>query len=166
VAVAAAAEIVGREPELDALRRFVEQIAAGPSAAAIRGEAGVGKTVLWRATVQAAEQKAVTVLQTRCVEAEMPLALGGLCDLLDVAYPAVSDELVEPQRRLLAVALGLEAPGDDPPERTALARAFLACVRALALKAPVLLAIDDVQWLDGPSKRSVAFAARRWATHR
>jgi DNA-binding CsgD family transcriptional regulator len=161
VVVAAGNELVGREAELAALRQFVDALAEGPSGAIIRGEAGIGKTVLWRAALEAGEQGAADVLATRCAEAEMPFALGGVGDLIETALAKAADELAEPQRRALAVAVGLEAPPDEAPDPTTLPRAFLACLRTLATRSPVLVAIDDVQWLDPPSQRILAFAARR-----
>ena len=106
------------------------------------------------------------MLETRCVEAELPLALGGLCDLLDGAFEDAADGLAEPHRHALAVTLGVEAPGADPPERLVLPRGFIAFVRVLAARGPVLLAIDDVQWLDAPSQRIVAYAATDSLGHR
>jgi DNA-binding CsgD family transcriptional regulator len=161
VVVAAGNELVGREAELAALRQFVDALAEGPSGAIIRGEAGIGKTVLWRAALEAGEQRGADVLATRCAEAEMPLALGGVGDLIETALAEAAGELAEPQRRALAVAVGLEAPPDEAPDPTTLPRAFLACLRTLATRSPVLVAIDDVQWLDAPSQRILAFAARR-----
>jgi DNA-binding CsgD family transcriptional regulator len=161
VVVAAGNELVGREAELAALRQFVGALAEGPSGAIIRGEAGIGKTVLWRAALEAGEQGGVDVLATRSAEAEMPLALGGVGDLIETALAEAADELAEPQRRALAVAVGREAPPDEAPEPTTLPRAFLACLRTLAARSPVLVAIDDIQWLDPASQRILAFAARR-----
>src|SRR5215211_8767834 len=91
----------------------------------------------------------------------MPLALGGLADLLEEALADVAGELVEPQRRALAVAIGVEAPSVERPDLVVLPRAFLGCLRVLAARSRVLLAIDDVQWLDPPSQRILAFAVRR-----
>jgi DNA-binding CsgD family transcriptional regulator len=161
VAVTADFELVGREEELSRLKGFVDGVADGPCSVVIRGEAGIGKTLLWRAGIEATEQAGVRVLVTRCAEAEMPLALGGLADLLDTALAEVGDELAAPQRSALAVAVGLEAPTYGTPGRIALPRAFLACLRTLAGHSPLLLAIDDVQWLDPPTQRILAFAARR-----
>ena len=70
-----------------------------PPGAVIRGEAGIGKTALWRTAVELAETAGVTVLVTRCAEAEMPLALGGVGDLIETALAEVAGELAEPQRR-------------------------------------------------------------------
>ena len=154
-------ELVGREEELDRLWSFVRRLAGGASAAVICGDAGIGKTVLWRAGIEAAEQAGVRVLLTRSVEAEMPIALGGVADALDTAFHEVTEELFEPQRRLLASVLGMEPPSADAPDQSALPRAFLAYLRALAGRGQVLVAIDDLQWLDPPSQRMIAYAARR-----
>ena len=143
------------------MTRFIDELPGGSGGALIRGEAGIGKTVLWRAGVELARQAGWRVLVTRCVEAEMPLALGGFGDLFDGLLPEIAEELAEPQRRALAVAAGLEAATAGAPDRVALPRAFLAALRALAARTPVLLAIDDVQWLDPTSQRILAFAAGR-----
>jgi hypothetical protein len=161
MAVAATFELVGREDDLARLAGFVGDLSVGAAGLVIRGEAGIGKTALWRSAVELAETAGVRALVTRCAEAEMPLALGGVGDLIETALAEVADELAEPQRRALAVVIGLEAPPDEPPDPVALSRAFLACLRTLAARAPVLVAIDDVQWLDAPSRRILAFAARR-----
>jgi DNA-binding CsgD family transcriptional regulator len=161
VVVPSGFELVGRENELAELRQLVAGLAERPRGMLIRGEAGIGKTVLWRAGLEAARQAGVRVLATRCAEVEMPLALGGLGDLLNRAFPDVAEELAEPQRRALAVALGLEAPPEETPDQIALPRAFVACLRALADRAPLLVAIDDVQWLDAPSQRILDFALKR-----
>jgi len=154
-------ELVGREGEVDRLRRFVEQVPGVAGAALVRGEPGIGKTVLWREAVEAAEGAGIMVLATRCVEAEMPIAFGGLSDLFDSGFLDVAGELAEPQRRALAVALGIEAPSRDAPDDVTLPRAVVAALHALAARGPVLVAIDDVQWLDAASRRVVAFAVRR-----
>jgi DNA-binding NarL/FixJ family response regulator len=161
MAVAATFELVGREEELARLEGFVRDLSAGATGVVIRGEAGIGKTALWRTAVELAETAGVKVLSTRCAEAEMPLALGGVGDLIETALAEVAEELAEPQRRALAVAVGLEAPPDEAPDTTTLPRAILACLRTLAGRSPVLVAVDDVQWLDAPSQRILAFAARR-----
>jgi DNA-binding CsgD family transcriptional regulator len=161
MAVAATFELVGREEELAPLEGFVRDLSDGAAELVIRGEAGIGKTALWRTAVDLAETAGVKVLSTRCAEAEMPLALGGVGDLIETGLAEVAEELAEPQRTALAVGVGLEAPPDEAPDPTALPRAFLAYLRTLTSRSPVLVAIDDVQWLDAPSQRILAFAARR-----
>jgi DNA-binding CsgD family transcriptional regulator len=158
--IATGFELVGREDELARLEGFVRDLSVG-TAVVISGEPGIGKTALWRTAVDLAETAGVRVLATRCAEAEMPLALGAVGDLIETALEEVADELAEPQRRALAIVVGLEAPPDEAPDPTALPRAFLVCLRTLARRSPVVVAIDDVQWLDAPSQRILAFAARR-----
>jgi DNA-binding NarL/FixJ family response regulator len=161
MAVRTRVELIGREGEHERLRRFVADLVAGPGALLLHGDAGIGKTALWRAAVEEAEAAGAKVLVTRCVEAEMPIAFGGLADLLGESLPDVAAELSEPQRAALAAAVGLEAPHDTSPDRIVLPRAFTTALRVLAGRAPVLIAVDDVQWLDPPSRRVLAFAIRR-----
>jgi DNA-binding NarL/FixJ family response regulator len=161
MAVASEHELVGRGAELDRVREFLSRGQEGPRAMIIRGEAGIGKTSLWRAAIDSDDVRQLRVLSMRCVEAELPLGLAGLADLLQDAFPVVADELADHERSTLAVAIGLEPPQERPREAIALPRAFLAVLRALSRDVPVLVAIDDVQWLDAPSARVLSFAARR-----
>jgi DNA-binding NarL/FixJ family response regulator len=161
VVAAKSFELVGRDEERARLAAFVVALTAGPHALLIRGEPGIGKTVLWREGVRAAQRSAVRVLVSRCAEAELPIPLGAVADLLDPAFEEIQDVLPEPQRRTLAAALGIATDGRTRPDRLAVPRSFLAALRALAEDAPLLLAIDDVQWLDASSARVLAFAARR-----
>ena len=163
VATTPSLALVGREEELARLEAFVAQLGAGPRALLLRGEPGIGKTALWREAVTAAERGGARVLVTRCAEAEMPIPLGAVSDLVDPAFEDVADSLAEPQRHVLAAALGLETDGRARPDRLALPRALVAALRALAAERPLLLAVDDVQWLDAASVRTLSFALRRVA---
>jgi DNA-binding CsgD family transcriptional regulator len=91
----------------------------------------------------------------------MPIPLGTVTDLLDPVFSEVADALAEPQRHVLSAALGLETDARVRPDRLALPRALVAVFRALAAAAPMLVAVDDVQWLDPASARALAFVARR-----
>ena len=62
---------------------------------------------------------------------------------------------------MLAVAIGIDPPTKEASDRIALPLAFLALLRVLARDEPVLIAVDDVQWLDPSSARILSFAARR-----
>lgn len=148
------AELIGRDEELQVVQRFLER--AGARTLLIAGEAGVGKTSLWRAGARRAEAAGMLVLAARPTEAETSFAHAALGDLLG-AHGAVLDDLPAPQRRALEAAL-LVADVSAPPDRQAVALAALAALRALA---PVVVAVDDVQWLDAPTAAVLAFAARR-----
>jgi DNA-binding CsgD family transcriptional regulator len=174
VTPATSAELIGRERELATLARFVEGLERGPGALLLRGEPGIGKTVLWRAGIRAAEESEASVLVARCAQTELPLAFGGLCDLLDGAPSEVVESLPEPQRHALAVVDGREAAAENASQHLVLPRAFLGLLRGLAARGPIVLAIDDVQWLDPASRRLIAYACARFgdapigvlATHR
>lgn len=154
-------ELVGRERETGELKRFVERLPDGMRAILVRGEPGFGKTAIWREAALAAETAGIRVFATRCAEAELPIALGGLCDLIEPAFGEIADELPERQRRAIAAAFGVEDPPAVAPDGLTLPRAVVAVLRLLAARTPVLLAIDDVQWLDAASRGVLAFALRR-----
>jgi DNA-binding NarL/FixJ family response regulator len=140
--------IVGREPELAALR-------SAPRALVLTGGPGIGKTTLWESGVDAARDKGQTVLVARPTGAETQHSFAALTDLFDGVDTAA---LPAPQRSALDVVLLRAAPTASPPSAHAIA---LGVLNALRAGGPVLVAIDDLQWLDGPSAAALAFAARR-----
>ncbi len=153
-------EFVGRETELAEVERFLQRSAGGSCALQIDGTAGVGKTALWTEGLAAARRRSYAVLTSRPVEIETKLSFSGLADLLEPVLGDVLDELPDPQRQALEVAL-LIAPARSQPDQRGVATAFLNALRTLARDRQVLVAIDDVQWLDSSSGQVVAFAARR-----
>ncbi len=155
------AEVVGRDAELQNLAAFLDNLKSGPGALVLAGSAGAGKTTLLRAGAELAAARGYAVLQTMPASSEMMLAFAGLADLLEPHLPGVLDELPSPQARALRVALMLDAAPANPPEPRVIAAAFRGTVISLARSAPVLLVIDDVQWLDPASEAVVGFAIRR-----
>lgn len=99
------------------------------------------------------------MLQSRSAEAEQELAFAGLGDLLEDALDVILPSLPTPRRQALQGALLLE--DDLVVDPRALALAVRSALEALAVDEPVLVAVDDVQWLDPSSSRAVAFALRR-----
>jgi len=140
--------VLGRERELEVLARFVGDMATGPSAALLEGSAGIGKTTLWLEAIAMAEHAGLVVLSTRASESEARWSYAGLGDLLTgsvVAFP----ELPEPQRRALETTLLRGGTPTASPDQRAVSLAVLAVIRRLAEeRAAVVLALDDVQWLD------------------
>ena len=153
--------VVGREPELAALRGFLADGAPLPAALVLEGDAGIGKTTLWRAAIEIAGEAGHRVLRCQAAVAESQLAFAALSDLLAGALDDTLPGLPLPQRRALEIALLLVEPAGAPPDIRALAAACLGVIRQLTAHSSVVVAIDDVQWLDASSRTVLEFAVRR-----
>jgi DNA-binding CsgD family transcriptional regulator len=154
-------DIVGREREIVEVERLLDRAVTAPARLALLGEPGIGKTTVWEAGVEAAEQHGFRVLRARPAEAESSLAYAGLTDLLAGVDEQLFDRLPDPQRQGLGVALLRAVPDGAPTDARAVFAGFGSVVAALAEEQPVVVAIDDLQWLDGPSARALEFVGRR-----
>jgi DNA-binding CsgD family transcriptional regulator len=153
--------IVGRERELADLDEFLDTVPAGPATLVIEGEPGIGKTTIWQAGVAGARERSWRVLESRPVESEAKLSYAALGDLLEAELEATLPSLPGPQRRALSIALLQEEPRGPRPEERAIAVGVLGALRRLSEAGPVVLAVDDVQWLDTASASVLDFALRR-----
>ena len=153
--------VVGRDTELASVSSFVSSISEGALALALEGEAGIGKTTLWRAGLDEAGDHAYRILVARPAESETALSFSGIGDLLDTVLDEVLATLPARQNRALSRALVLGDDEGPPPDPHAIGLALLNALRALADERPVVVAIDDVQWLDPASAGGLAFAGRR-----
>jgi DNA-binding CsgD family transcriptional regulator len=149
-----------RQAENDAVRAFLTS-GATPAALVIEGEAGIGKSTLWGAGVTEAMRRGDVVLSVRPAQSEARMSFAGLGDLFDPFADSLLPRLEAPQRTALEVALLRRVPAGVPPNEREIGAAVLAALRVLATDAVVLLAIDDVQWLDRASADVLAFALRR-----
>jgi DNA-binding CsgD family transcriptional regulator len=156
--------VVGRDRELDALRRFLDGNAQTARTLLLEGEAGIGKSTLWRSAVELARNRGYRVLECRADRSETRLSFAALRDLVGDAFADVADDLPGPQRHALAVILLLEEPAGAPPSLGTTAVAFLSLLRALAAGGRVLVAVDDVHWIDTASAGPLAYALRRLRT--
>jgi DNA-binding NarL/FixJ family response regulator len=152
--------LVGRERELQAITRFLDAAAMGPAALVLEGDPGIGKTALWRAAVASASRDR-RVLVCRAVEAETGYAFAGLGDLLGPFVDEAAGSMAEPLARALDAAL-LRGGGTAATPR-AVGMATAAALTRLAEVGPLLVAVDDAQWLDGPTADALRFAVRRLA---
>jgi DNA-binding CsgD family transcriptional regulator len=159
-AVIAQGGAVGRESELATIRQFVEADASR-GVFVLAGPAGIGKTTLWEAGLDIARERGRRVLSARASDAETQLPFSALIDLCDDVPTEVLQELASPQRSALEVALLRAAPVDEAPSVHAIALGFRNVLRALSAQTPILIAIDDVQWLDSSSLDVLTFLARR-----
>jgi AAA ATPase domain len=158
--------VIGRDEVLGSIRAFLAAVERGPMALVLSGVAGIGKTILWEEGVAEAGHGFERVLSCRGIEAEAALSFSGLSDLLSDVVADVAALLLPVRRRALEVALLLAEPGDDVPDARAIGVAFLDVLRILAERGPVLVAIDDAQWLDEPSAGAIGLALRRLGMER
>ena len=155
-----AAPLRGRNSEAGALGRIVEAVRAGESRVlVIRGEPGVGKTVLLDLlATQASECQIVRALG---VQSEMELAFAGLHQLCVPMLDRL-DRLPVPQREALQTAFGLISAG-PAPDRFLVGLAVLSLLSEVAGERPLICLVDDQQWLDRASAQALGFVARRLA---
>jgi DNA-binding CsgD family transcriptional regulator len=156
-----ATAVIGRDEELGSLQAFLADIDEGPTALVLTGEPGIGKTVLWESVVEDAGESFGRVLSCRGVEAEASFAFAGLSELLSGVLEETAPALVPPRRRALEVALLLAEPGDLTPDTHAIGLAVLDVLRVLAERGRVLVALDDVHWLDASTAAVLEVAVRR-----
>jgi DNA-binding CsgD family transcriptional regulator len=154
-------ETVGRNEELQRINAFLDLSDEGPSALVLEGEAGIGKSTLWAAGVDAARERGLLVLSARPAEAERQLAGAVLGDLLEGVLAEVLPVLSPPRRRALESVLLLEDPTGSHVEPRTLGVAVRSSLESLAAERPLLLAIDDDQWVDPLSAAALSFALRR-----
>lgn len=149
---------LGRDRELGEVERFLDHVREGSRSLSLTGPPGIGKTTIWREGKRRAEARGWTVLTSRPVQSEARLAFAGLADLLE---PVALDELAVVQRHALEVAMLRAESGPETVDARVVGTAVLSILRTLAGRAPVVIAVDDAQWLDGASAEALSFAVRR-----
>ena len=154
-------EIVGREEELASVRAFVDEAVEGSATLVLEGEAGIGKSTLWLAGIERALSREMRVLRSRPAEAERGFAHVALGDLLEDVSDDVLPALSPPRRRAIEVVLVRQEEAGERIDPRTLGIATRSTLQLLAREARLLVAIDDVQWLDDASAHALAFALRR-----
>ncbi|MGR6918196.1 ATP-binding protein [[Actinomadura] parvosata] len=156
--------LYGRDAELGVLTDLVARGLAGAGGALLlRGEAGMGKTALLGAARDAAVAQGARALSAVGVQSEASVPFAGLHQLLRPVLDRAS-ALTTRQRRALLAAFGMGE--DTAPELFAVGLASLELISGLAESAPVVLVIDDAQWIDRPSSEVLTFVARRLGAER
>ncbi|HEY7564356.1 MAG TPA: ATP-binding protein, partial [Acidimicrobiia bacterium] len=149
--------ILGREREQADLRRFLALIRAGEGGAVVlHGEPGIGKTTLLDWASEGAAGMAV--LRAVGHESDVDLPFVGLADLLR-PLQGQFERLPRPQARALRSALAMSDPASS--DRIAIGAATLNIIHEVSETQPVLLVIDDYQWLDSATQSVVSFLAPR-----
>ncbi|UQU68253.1 LuxR family transcriptional regulator [Couchioplanes caeruleus] len=149
--------MLGRTAERALIDGLLTDARAGRSdALVLTGEPGIGKTTLIKYALDHAE--GMRVLSARGYEAESEIPFAGLSDLLRPVLGEL-DGLPAPQAAALrsALALGPPVAGD----RFSVCAATVGLLSAAAQSGPLLVVVDDLQWLDASSREAVLFAGRR-----
>ncbi|MET0954731.1 MAG: ATP-binding protein, partial [Cryobacterium sp.] len=152
--------LFGREAELARFSRFLQTMRYDGDVRMVRGEPGVGKSALLAAAAGSAEAAGVRVLRASGSEFEADVSHLLLNQLLLPLYAEVQ-RLPPALRDALTVALGFGAGSTPPP--LLVCNAAFSLLSAVARKTPLLLIVDDVQWIDRPSAVVLGFIARRVA---
>ncbi|MDE3134871.1 MAG: AAA family ATPase, partial [Acidobacteriota bacterium] len=157
----AGTELIGRIPEVARVDALLSVPGDGLAVLEIAGAAGIGKTALWAHARRMAESRGFTVLSARPTATAAKSSFGAVADLIFPAGSELLQALPEPQREALEVALLRRSRRHHATLHRAVAAGLLGLVRELSTATPVLIAIDDWQWLDRPSRDALEFVARR-----
>src|SRR5690348_13369152 len=149
---------VGRSRERRLLNALVGSASTGGASGLVLGEPGIGKTALLRQVVQATSHRVCCV---RGVESEAVLPFAAAADLLTPFHPLFGN-IPCAQRQALEIALAL-ADGPPPSPLAAYAGA-LGVLAAAGDKQPLVILVDDLQWIDSESRQLMIFVARRLST--
>jgi DNA-binding CsgD family transcriptional regulator len=153
--------ILDRQSELGEIEWLLAEAARRPAGLWLEGPAGIGKTVLLEHGVACALADDRRILMCRPSEPEAVMSFGGLGDLLGGVESEFVDALPPPQRRAIRTAVLRVEDSPQPVDRRTIAIAALEVVRAHSRRSPVLVVIDDAQWLDRASAIVVEFIVRR-----
>src|SRR5947207_5942893 len=143
-----AVEIIGRREELLAFDGFFEALPAGGQALLLEGDAGIGKTALWQEGNRIAREHGFRVVTSRSAHSETQIAFATIGDVFAPVVEETLPQLTHVQGRALETALLMRDPDGPPPEVRLLGLALLSVVRALTQEGPLLVGLDDVQWVD------------------
>lgn len=151
--------LVGRDAEIELVRGLLAEGGQGARGLVLCGSAGIGKSTVWSRALDEGRVLGYRVLACRPVGAEVRLAFAALGDLVEPLAESLLPLLAAPRRLALEIAL-LRREGPMVGAR-AIGVSLLDVLRRLAADGPLLIGIDDLQWLDSPSAHALEFALRR-----
>jgi AAA ATPase domain len=153
-----AGPLIGRDADKSLLTSLLDEIQSRGQALVVRGEPGIGKSRLLIEAAAVARERGIAVLSAIGVQSEANLPFSGLHQLLRPVRARAS-ELTAVQRSALDAAFGLT--DEAAPEHFRIGMAALDLLSEVATDAPLLVVVEDVQWLDRPTSDVLAFIARR-----
>ena len=157
--------LLEREAELARVDRAFDRVGAGlGSVVVVEGPAGIGKSALLAAVGADAQARGYGVLRARGSEFEEEIAFGVARQLFEPMLRAATRgerrRLLDGVARVGAHALGVEA-AERPADRFAAIHGLFWLCANRAERGPLVVAVDDVQWVDDPSLASLGYLARR-----
>ena len=162
---AAYGELVGREHESARIDALLAAVPGGSAGVVFVGEPGMGKSALLERAMASAVAKGFRLLSCRPAEFETALVFSSLTDLLE-PYLHVVEELPPLQQRALTGALMSGRSPARAVDQRAIGWAVVGVLRVLAGDGPLLVAVDDLHWMDEPSLRVLFFVLRRLRAER
>lgn len=156
--------LVGRHAELERIASVLgpgDGSTGRPAGLMLHGREGMGKTVLWQEAVRRAQEAGYRILECTMSQAESRLAFAGLADLIGPFLADLLPDLAAPQARALETALAIRDGDGSSPDERAVAFGLQGALAALSERTPIVLAIDDIQWLDPSSTLMLNYAVRR-----
>jgi DNA-binding CsgD family transcriptional regulator len=151
--------LTDRLSERGVLDRLVEAVRAGESRVlVVRGDPGIGKTVLLDYLAGQAADAGCRVVRAVGVQWEMELAFAGLHQLCGPMLDHLG-RIPVPQHDALRTSFGIAA--GPPPDRFLVGLAVLSLLSEVAGDRPLICLVDDEQWLDRASAQALGFTARR-----
>jgi DNA-binding CsgD family transcriptional regulator len=153
-------EPIGREQELHPVRSWLSRPEAS-RVVLLHGERGIGKTSVWRRAMDMAAAQGCRVLTCRPAQAEAEMPFAALGDLLRSVKDDELAALAAPQRRALGVALVEVSPGGETVDIREASLGLLRLVQRMSAEGPVVIGVDDLQWLDGSTEAVGRFVFRR-----
>jgi DNA-binding CsgD family transcriptional regulator len=155
--------LIGRAADLTAVRSFADRSAVAGGTLVVVGEPGVGKTALLNEAASGSESAGARILRATGVEFEGDVSYSGLNELL-LTETGLIRLLDSDHAAALETALGRRV--SQPPDRLVVADAVQSLLRQVAQARPLLLVVDDLQWLDRASAAVLGLVARRLAGSR
>ena len=150
--------LIAREAEKKRIQRLLAEARDGRSdALVLSGEAGLGRTALLEWAIE--QSNGMQVVSAVGVETVAELPFDGLRELCASLLDRL-DRLPSPQRDALAVGLDLRDPTSSG-DRFAVYCAFSELLAEAAKETPLLVVVDDVQWLDEATREALAFVVGR-----
>lgn len=155
-----ASKLFGREDAAQIIRDVV----TGGGSAVFTGSSGAGKSSLLGVAANIGRSQRRRVLSVTPTEFERGLPFAGLAELIAQCPPGADSGLSEPLRRALAVAVAQTEPVGEGVDPLAVPLAIRGLLTGLCRSEPVVILLDDLQWLDPASLGTLGFALRRLST--